>query len=630
MIRSRFLVASFASIFAAAIVAGCSENPVDAARPSIDVGASVEIASQVVQSFGGTIVIDMPNEPLDGMVLDIPDGAYDDTRTFRVSSAPITGHAFGDDFKPLTPLITIENGGGYSDEPMLLSVPVTVPAGHFAMAFLYDADTRTLEALPMLYTDSTVVETMTRNFAHSSVSALRKGKSAEGERSSILIAATDVAMLETTYDSKFVVGQDNFQFVNWGSYVAPGGHCGGQTIAAMWYHSVKNRNGSPNLYGLYDNDGVDKTPKIWYDDEAAFRFCSVVHERQNWSSIKYYGDKSWDRDLATYRSIAFAIRETSEPQCLYVSDGTTAHAILAVSTSAGTIGVCDPNFPTQDKRTIVFDRRLGDFNPYYSGANAGSRGTAYFNIHAAANSALVDYHEVAELWNQVLDGTIGRDVFPEVQLRVRNSNNDYVPLTDGLIVPAQVTLDVTSQNFAPRFRVFLRNGEVMISDNERDFTLPKGKHRLGVYYKGPGEFMDGEYVGFKWVNVEVVEDSPTEEGPTGLWFKGTLDLDGIRSNISGQFGVNNAATPPGKHLIMRFMHPGGELNLRLDFGGKGTYALGGTDSFWSESGKAYYAQSGSTLTVTEWAGTRFRGSVAFNGTTAGGGTRVITASFEEE
>ncbi len=600
-----FLFLATVAVAASLMLGGCDQNPTDGSEPTIVTGSNVEVATRSLPSSGGIITIATVGSPINGMEIDVPAGAYSDARTFHISQAPITGHEFGPDFNPLTPLITIENGGGYSDDPITVTIPVKVPAGHFAMPFMYDQGTGRLEALPLVYADSTQVSFITRNFQHSTTAAFGKG-TAGGPRSSILISSTDAATLDGTFDSGFEMGIDNCQFVNWGSYVEPDGHCGGQSIATMWYYSTRKKNGSPGLYGLFDNDGVERTPAIWYDDVHLYRFCSIVQTRQNWNSlnIKYFEDKSWERDLATYRSIAFAIRETGDPQCIYLSDdGPVGHAIIAYRTSNGKIMVCDPNYPEQEKREIVFDRRLGDFEPYNSGSTAGSVGTKYFNIHCAANSALIDWNELEELWKKVLNGTIGDDVFPAVRIKVRDMNNDYVPLTDGMKVPTHMTIDVSADAFEPQFRVFDFATQGIITDNDRDFKLPPGKQRIGIYYKGPGDFWNSNYIGFKWFNVDVQQE--TEEQCPVTVILDNVPVTNIRSaewlyySLTGTLQASifwpnpKSPTSNGVNVITRREDsPGGV------FPGKGTYTLDNQTIVLLED-EGYSCDAG-TLTITRY------------------------------
>lgn len=611
--------------------------------PKITAGESVDITTQTVPSSGGTVVVDATGSAIDGMVIEVPNGAYEEGRSFNVATRVITEHGFGSEISILTPLIEISNGGGYSEEPMTIRVPVSIPKGHFALAFQYDEATQSLEALPLIFEDSTEVRFITRHFSHSSIAAstaaqpvtskLRSTIQGDGRsRSTIFISSIDAAMLDETFDTHFEMGEDNFRFVNWGSYIAPTGHCGGQSIAMMWYYSMKKKNGSPGLNGVFDNDGIERTPEIWYDDVHAFRFCSILQTKMHWTNMEIYGDleKSWERDLATYRSIAFAIRETGNPQCLYVSNGSDknsiAHAIIAYKTSNGHITVCDPNFPVQEKdREIVFLRGLGDFEPYYSGFNAGSVGTGYFNIYHAANSALIDYDLLSEQYSKVLDGTIGADEYPSVRVKVRNANDEYVDLHDGMKIPAQQTIDVTADGFGPYYTLWDFATRKQILMNDRDFVLTKGKHRIGVYYS---DLVNGNpesgFIGFKWFNVEVVEEAPTSDPEYGS-IRLNLRVNGVSKTLfSANFEYNlyrtiRASGANGSELYLA----AGDQNW-----GVGTFVLPPSSSnAWKEGDKLYTAVRPGTLTITSWSKTKAEGTFTFPAEDSGGNDVVVEGDF---
>ncbi|MDO8531772.1 MAG: hypothetical protein Q7T26_06350, partial [Dehalococcoidia bacterium] len=115
----------------------------------ISVGQTVTVASTEVPPAGGQIEYTRPGDSVNGLKVTVPANAYPDKRTFKVSYAPVTGATFKD-FKAVSPLITVDNGGAYSNEMMKMTVPVKLAPGEFAMGFLYDDKTGKLEGLPLL------------------------------------------------------------------------------------------------------------------------------------------------------------------------------------------------------------------------------------------------------------------------------------------------------------------------------------------------------------------------------------------------------------------------------------------------------------------------------------------------
>ena len=150
---------------------GCRKsdgNPVGPAASNLVTGQATVIGSQTVSSGGGSIVIPGAGGPLNGMTIVVPTGAHADSRTYQISSAAIVSHSYGPNVNPVSPLITISNGGGYADDIVTIRIPISIPKDHFAMAFMVDPATGKLDAMPLLEVDSTHVTTATRTFTNPS------------------------------------------------------------------------------------------------------------------------------------------------------------------------------------------------------------------------------------------------------------------------------------------------------------------------------------------------------------------------------------------------------------------------------------------------------------------------------
>ena len=240
------------------VAGGCKQK-----TRRIITGEPVVVTTETIGPEGGTITINKEGDPLNGYSITVPEGAYAESQSFTVSYRPILNHTYGENFNPIAPLITVENGGGYAKKSMVVKIPVEVPEGHFAMAFFYDDKTGELQGVSMRKSEKNLLTVATKHFSNMAVSSAAK-KVFEGE-----------------IPSGFKQGVDNWQFTNWGSYVAVGGQCAGQTIAAMYYYSEKKvKEKKPSLFGLYDNynNPYQKTPDIEFDDVLAYRLCSMVQE----------------------------------------------------------------------------------------------------------------------------------------------------------------------------------------------------------------------------------------------------------------------------------------------------------------------------------------------------------------
>jgi len=122
----------------------------ESAAGTLKLGTLTLATTESVSPNGATISVNQANNALNGLQLTVPANSYTNTRQFKISSAPVVSQTFGSNFVPISPLITIDNGGGYSNEIVTLQIPVQIPAGNFAMAFYYDDKIGTLEGIPTI------------------------------------------------------------------------------------------------------------------------------------------------------------------------------------------------------------------------------------------------------------------------------------------------------------------------------------------------------------------------------------------------------------------------------------------------------------------------------------------------
>ncbi|MFA5628787.1 MAG: GYF domain-containing protein [Dehalococcoidales bacterium] len=392
---------------------------------ALNLGSRHQVAKQSVDSSGGKIVVEDKDSPINGMQIDVPAGAMDKNTNFKISTREIESHRLGGNFNPLTPLITVDNGHKFADEMMLVTIPINLPDDSFAMVFYYDEKTEKLEGLPLVSLTDNEIVVATQHFSELVATSVKKSK-LEG----------------ATIDTGFMPGLDDWQFPNWGSHIAMGGHCAGQSVSAMWYYFERYlKNEDRRLFNLFDNNryGIN-TKGFWQDDSWAYRFASVVQTKMDWDSkmrtfSTYVGGLD---DYYTLAAFQYSMMLTGEPQYIAVAkteigaDGkrkrVAGHAVIAYRIDGSTIYTADPNFPGASK---VLNYDSGKFNTYSSALNAAdleSEGAIGFNeIRYMAKSAMVDWDEMATLYNQMLKGTIGNDLYEPITYEIAT---DYNPITD--------------------------------------------------------------------------------------------------------------------------------------------------------------------------------------------------------
>ena len=112
---------------------------------------------------------------------------------------------------------------------------------------MYDEVTGKIEALPAIVSDDNSITVETRHFSTSTISGglqLNK-KLNESSFANIVISSIKESALsgQSVISSGFTPGIDDWEFINYGSYISPGGHCAGQSMTSMWYFYDKKLKG---------------------------------------------------------------------------------------------------------------------------------------------------------------------------------------------------------------------------------------------------------------------------------------------------------------------------------------------------------------------------------------------------
>lgn len=568
---------------------------------TIVTGAKTQLASQSVPAEGGTIAIDKPGDPLDGFIIDVQAGSYAEGKTFTVSSAPIDSQSFGDDINPISPMITIDNGGDYSEEPMIVRVPVKVPDDSFAMGFIYDQESQMLEGLPLVGKDSESVTLATSHFSSVFVSMIKK------------------ALLQNDIDSGFRPGIDDWQFPNEGSIVAKKGHCEGQSNTAMWYYCTQPDGPDACLYGRYDNNGNSPaTPELWEDDSLAYRFCSMVHKEKNYSLKFWYNlagidwvkqNNTWVRkdvagigDENTFNLFSYSIRATGEPQLVWIRTKTDiGHAMIVYKIVGNALYIADPNYRGNTDRKIIYYSGESSFKPYNSGANRKAieqgKGLSFDTIAYAGKTAVFPWDVIAKRWTEFKAGTIGNgeDAFLPYEIVVDEGADKKVPLDGYKASQKKIKISIDYGKYQYSFRgglVIFRDGKQVASflnqgEDDGEIELFPGTNNIGIQVKAQS-YGEWYYNDFKYYTVELEDGDCKTPPPANIMDKlhqtttFHAELLNLPTDIEGHGSLNRWV--PGFKFTKHFYVPGNAVSL----GGDGSMPISWSGTSFSGGGSADY------------------------------------------
>jgi hypothetical protein len=512
-------------------------GPVGPVEGKLSLRDSTKLTSATIDEGGGVITVARPGDLLDGLELTVPAGSYQGGRDFSVSFRSITGHSYDDRLHPISPLISIKNGGDYASEVMTVKVPVRVPEGQFAMGFFYDEGTGVVEGMPLLAEDAHSVTIGSRHFSEFFISSILQS-----------------VLLNITVDSGFRPGVDDWQFENNGSYIAPSGHCAGQSISAMWYYYDRKLNGEPDLYGRYDNYRSDeaKTPDLWEDDNLAYRLASTVQKDLRWKTlaVKLFLAIEGTDDTLQMLAFAYAMHVTQAPQFVGLTDTVNGggHAIIGYKVERGNIYVADPNYPGVKSAEGKIEYVDGAFKPYRSALSAKSDPTSFDKIGYYAVSALVDWEAVGARFAEMEDGAVGNEYFPVYTMPGASADAPpVVLLVDGIAFPDDM-LVVYPPDLGWTVKVF-RGGEELPKVGGF-VTLQPGENKLGILVELNGEYVDFYRANVIYNQVTISPDPITGNPGDDLSMTATMPAQVTDARFEWDYGDGT----PKENLSPKAMH----------------------------------------------------------------------------
>ncbi len=497
---------------------------------NLTLGAATPLTTQTISPSGGVIAI--PNGP----TLTISAEAYTQPTTFKITTTAITAHKLGPLFHPASPLISIDNGHGYANDPITVKIPIKLAKNEFALGFFYDRKTSRLEGLPLVAEDAQSITVLTRHFSDIVISKAKKEE---------VIKALPV-------DSGYLPGADDWQFTNYGSWLAPGGHCAGQSITSLWYYVEKKKAaGERPLYGRYDNNDYGMgTIDLQNDDSWGYRFSSVVQSELDWNSLsrrivrKFNGFNSG----LTWLAFAYAIHLTGEPQYIEIWGQSTdkagktteaGHAMVVYKADATGLYIADPNYHGNANRKITL--AAGQLQPYNSGANKAEidkgNGISFPTLPYIGKTAIADWPNVATRYAEIATAKIGNDKFPKwkVSYLVQDGPNPKWLELPKVIKTADPNIRLHIKfpygSGAAPYRVTVYKGTAPQNTGSFDAngdayytaSLEKGVNNLGFYYFQLDANGDEQYIDFKRVRILSGDDDLT-----GTW-KGEMTVRGTEA-----------------------------------------------------------------------------------------------------
>lgn len=431
----------------------------------IDTGRQKQVVKIRIDHTGGIVEVKDNNSLIDGMTIDIPSGAYNEDLGFKVSTKEIKSHELGEYFKPILPMIHVDNGGDYSEDVMTVSIPIDIDDDMFAMA-LYFKDDGTLEPIQMVSQTNNKLVFGVRHFSDILVTALPK-------------ALLDEYVGEPNFDTGFKPGIDNWPFVNHGAEISPKGNCNGMSLSMIHYYLHHKKKGEPSLHTYIDNNFYNNTPKLDRDDSQGIRLVSMVQKDAEFGPARdWYFDAihrnrfMTDKQVFYHFAYAFLLSDQS-PQIVglfvrTVTDGKVkivgGHAIVAYAMDKEGIFVCDPNYPDRTDLKIPFNGE--NFGIYSTALNAEETARPYNSFSLVGTTSVISEGYIENLFDNLKENPYKSEIG---DLKMSNPSVKYLIIDEGELFWVS---DVEAIEIKPEDAIIYKEKVLeYISDNNLSETM---------------------------------------------------------------------------------------------------------------------------------------------------------------
>ncbi|WP_337171764.1 hypothetical protein [Gemmatimonas aurantiaca] len=445
------------------VIARVASLPVVRFR-SIAQGPAVRtlIERTMVPVGGGTITYRKPGDPLDGLTVTIPAQSYATATSWTITADSVTRPTLPDGFAQVGPTLTVDNGSAHADSVLSLTMPTNAGADDAVAPFYFDAATGYLEPIPIVERSAGAVGLATRHFARDllalpgvdpGVSAARHsliGRAALGGFGAVKVVwiKTPRAQLAGTFSSGFMVGRDNWEFVNRGHFASPRGSCEGMSITALHYWYFVKRNGAPPLYHRFDKSLTDLLDNVQGERYAAavqadYLAYAAAHGDQVVKLIAQATQRGTRLEELTPSWIVLTLKLLKQPVLIGLSAANAGHAVIATAatydpgTAVTTVTFIDPNVPTQ-ARTMRFQG--GTLTPFSLATKANVPPITITGAYALAVSAEVPLADISRRWAEFQQQRAGADLYPATyRLEYRNDlTESWERLPDTVRTTAEV------------------------------------------------------------------------------------------------------------------------------------------------------------------------------------------------
>ncbi len=412
-------------------------KPVPQPQPQVPAGQTLLVSGDIA-SAGGALTFTKAGDPLSGLTLTLPSGAFASVLNARITTSTNANLPTANGIIPISPVVHIKTGSAdYARAPITIRIPARVPANGFPLIVMYDSASGVIEALSTIAYDSTSVTAMTRHLSNANlapkatasgrVSAAKSGggfavTADDPPEVSMVIYYLPQDVLEADHDTGFLPGSNDWDFRAVPTEVSPASTLLGAAVTEMWYFNTR---ASP--IPLYRRFAA--VPNVEFSNRSGLRWAAVTDQLVSESfsaavsvrQASYRQNPAYDDKLQfnTVRAaFAMASLNATRPVPMLVdlvrAGLGDSYFVVAYRSTGDQLFVGDPAVPGDAGRFLQFPRNEL-MRPYALPSALG--GGAATNPVASSLGTAVPLAPIRLGYARIASGDIGNDKFPAAGLR---------------------------------------------------------------------------------------------------------------------------------------------------------------------------------------------------------------------
>jgi PKD domain len=422
----RFVV--LAAIVLTVAACGDSNNPTGTKPPATSFDT---LGSGSIAPSGGTITVNKSGDPLNGLTLTVPSGAYAATLDITIGSTSNKNLPTANGMVPISPLVhVVTSAGGYAKGAITFKVPATIPANTFPVVVLYDSATGALEPMTTMAFDGTSVTAITGHLSKPTIPALSASRlsarvirdvsaSSTGTDSLFMafgVYALPLSVLNQDWDTQFRPGVNDWEFPSHPTEGAPNGSLLGVAATELWYFNsqasatplnkrfaaVRNASLSDTI-GYHWTSVIDGQVSNQVNSFLSSAYLSVTSGQGNADSLQFDNIRA---------SFAIPTLNAGRPLPVFVDlqnfNQHLFYYLIAYRTVGDQIYVADPVSPGD--ASLFLQLGSGGMTPY---VNPNFRAGLSLNSPLVTQLGLaVALPALASSYPAAAAGTVGNNLFP--------------------------------------------------------------------------------------------------------------------------------------------------------------------------------------------------------------------------